>query len=151
MSASTRLDVSPPGTPFPEGRYRIETWAQALLCDRLGSSAPTDGSAHPLFAYLATQAGIGIDIDGILECAGCRAEDGPMMASCDIEFHAPLRVGATYRVTGQVLGTERKSGRTMGAFDLFSYELSLHDDARTAVAARVTNVLVIPRRNDESE
>jgi hypothetical protein len=78
--------------------------------------------------------------------AGATGEEGPMVASCDIEYLEPLRFDVEYEVTGHVIGMERKVGRKTGPFDLFTFEMSLAADGRTAT--RITFVWVLPRREE---
>jgi hypothetical protein len=147
--SSAQLATDLPGTPFPEGEYTIEGWAQLVLAAIMDVPEPADGTAHPLFAYIATQCGIGIGVDGILALGQATAADGPMLASTDIELRRPLRVGESYRVTGGVVGFESKQGRRTGPFDLLRFELKLFGADDDEPASIVTNVFVLPRRSSD--
>jgi hypothetical protein len=136
------------GAPIPAGTYTIEQWAQMLLCDVLGAPDPGDGRAHPLFAYIAPQCGMGIGVEGIFALAEADAADGPLVASCDLEILGELRVGETYQVSGEVVDVVRKEGRKTGPFDLFTFRLDLAD-ADGEVVVHSTNVWVFPRRSSD--
>jgi hypothetical protein len=137
-----------PGTSLPPGTTTIRPWEDGIL--RLTVEAPPGaGEPHALWAMAGAIRGLGTDIDGILGVVGATAADGPMVASCDIEYLAPLRFDVAYDVTGQVLGLERKVGRKTGPFDLYTFELCLSADG--AVATRLTFVWVIPRRDEHAD
>jgi hypothetical protein len=142
-----QLEQTLPGTSFPPGRYTIEPWAQMLLCDLFDLPQAPDGSGHPLFAYLGTQVGIGIGVDGIMALARTTVDDGVMMASCEVELMRPLHPGLEYGVTGGVVALEHKEGRRTGPFDLMTFALELTEAGGESPAARVTNVWVLPRRS----
>jgi len=110
-----------------------------------------DRMAHPIFAFVATQCGGGLGVDGILEAVGATRDDGPMMASCDLELLRPLRIGSLYRVTGEFTSIERKEGRRTGPFDLVGFRLTMLEDPDGAVVAHVTNEWVVPRRPNRAD
>lgn len=137
------------GHRYPEGTYTIAPWEDRILRDAIGAPLAADDEAHPLWGYIAAQSGVGTDIDGILEPTGARPSDGTMIASCEIVYERPLRVGVTYRATGEIVGLERKHGRRTGPFDLFTFRIELiaPDDA---CAARMTAVWVLPRSDADA-
>lgn len=137
------------GHRYPEGTYTIASWEDRILRDAIGAPLADDDEAHPLWGYIAAQGGIGTDVDGILEPTGARPSDGTMIASCEVVYERPLRVGVAYRATGEIVGLERKHGRRTGPFDLFTFRIELiaPDDA---CAARMTAVWVLPRRADDA-
>ena len=134
-----------PGTTLAPGEYTIEGWAQLVLASIIDAPLDTPAEAHPLFAAIAAQCGLGVTVDGILELAASHAVDGPVQSSHDIEWFAPLRVGATYRITAEIISVEQKHGRKTGPFDLFTFVKSATDETGQ-LAARVTDVWVLPRR-----
>ena len=64
------------------------------MCESTGVAPAADGSAHPIYFYIATQVGMGMTVAGL--CAACEfnVEDGPMMASSKVTFQRPLRTGS---------------------------------------------------------
>lgn len=147
MAADAPPDVA--GTVLPEGSYRIDDWAHMLLCDNLDVPEAGDGSAHPLFGYIATQCGIGIGITELCAIADFDVADGPMLASVDLTMHRPLEVGEEYRVTGEITDIVRKQGRKAGTFDLMTFVERL-EAPDGAVAAECRNVFVLPRRSADA-
>jgi len=133
-----------PGTRLPEGRFTITAEENARLVRALGGRGLSEGEAHPVWGYIATQRGIGIDVADLLALAAFDIADGPMLASCMLTFAIPLRVNREYRVEGEVVGVERKDGRRAGMFDLLTVEERLLEGER--LAATVRNVFVLPRK-----
>jgi hypothetical protein len=133
------------GAVLPEGSFTITADENRRLSSLLGAEPDADGLAHPLYGYVAAQRGIGIDVEGLLAMADFPIADGPMLGSCRLEYERPLRVGVPYRVTGEIAGIERKSGRKAGTFDVLTVRETLTepDGAR---AAAVANVFILPRR-----
>jgi hypothetical protein len=135
--AGTSLDGTEP--------YVITREQNAALCRSTGVQPAADGTAHPIYYYIATQVAMGKTVAGV--CATCEfdVEDGPMMGSSGVVFAAPLRVGVPYRVTGEILGLVRKRSRKLGVMDVLEYRLRLHDEIGAAVL-ETTNVWVLPRK-----
>jgi hypothetical protein len=122
----------------------ISAAENAALCRCLGVEPDTGGEAHPSYYYSATQVGMGLTVAEL--CARCAfdVEDGPMLASSEAEFHAPLLTETPYRVRGEIVSLTRKASRTLGTMDLLHYRLRLvGPDGTTAV--ETTNVWVLPR------
>jgi hypothetical protein len=136
LVAGTSLDGDTP--------YIITADQNAALCRSTGVEPATDGSAHPIYYYIATQVAMGKTVAGV--CATCDfdVEDGPMMGSSGVTFQRPLKIGTPYRVTGEILGLVRKRSRKLGVMDVLDYRLRLHDEA--GIALETTNVWVLPRK-----
>ena len=119
--------------------------ANAALCRSTGVEPAADGTAHPIWFFVATQTGMGRTVAGL--CAACDfdVDDGPMMTGSRVTFTAPIRVDTAYRVEGEILGLVRKRSRTLGVMDLMEYRLSLVDPAGAAVLV-TTNSWALPRR-----
>ena len=102
---------------------------------------------HPIWAYIATQRGIGVSIAELCALADFDVEDGPMLGSVEIDCYAqPLKADVPYRVTGEVVDLERKVGRKAGTFDLLTYRLALRAPDGSGVVS-CTNTFVLPRRD----
>ena len=125
--------------------YLITAEQNAALCRSTGVEPASDGTAHPIYYYIATQVAMGKTVAGV--CATCAfdVEDGPMMGSSGVAFSAPLKVDVPYRVTGEILGLVRKRSRKLGVMDVLDYRLRLHDESGTKVL-ETTNVWVLPRK-----
>lgn len=114
------------------------------LCRTMGVAPDPVGAAHPIYYYIAAQAGMGLSVAEL--CAACDFDisDGPIMAGSEAEFHAPLMTETPYRVTGEIVALTRKKSRKFGTIDLLDYRLRLEQRDRTAmVSAR--SLWVLPR------
>jgi hypothetical protein len=134
------------GKRFPGGTYTIDPEQNETVCRLLGTTPAADGTAHPMYAYVATRVGCGLGVEEICAIAGAAAEDGPMIGSVEIDFREPLRVGQTYAVSGEFVSLTRKHGRRAGVFDLLSFELRLAA-ANGRVAVTASQSWVLPRRD----
>lgn len=125
--------------------YIISPDENAALCRSTSVEPATDGSAHPIYYFIATQAGMGKTVAGL--CAACdfNVDDGPLMGSSSVDFKMPLRTGVPYNVTGEILSLVRKRSKKLGVMDVLEYRLRLHEDNGTTVL-ETTNVWVLPRK-----
>ena len=144
------LELPPPplvaGTSLAGAQsYVISAEENRVLCESTGVAPAADGSAHPIYFYIATQVGMGMTVAGL--CAACEfdVEDGPMMASSKVAFSRPLITGQPYRVTGRIVSLVRKPSRKLGVMDMLEYVLELSLPDGTPVLS-TTNVWVLPRR-----
>lgn len=140
--------VDPVGVRFPAGRYEIEPWEDQILRQLLEAPPRSGDLAHPLWGYVAAQNGIGTDVKGLLEPVQASTSEGTMIASCEVDYHHDLRVGVPYSTKGRVLGLERKRGRKLGPFDLYTFEIELVEP-EGATAVTMTARWVLPRREAE--
>jgi len=133
-----------PGTRLTPGDIRIPASESAQLDGVLGSSAQL-GELHPVYAYIATQRGIGISVAELCELADFDVADGPMLGSVDLRFAGALRPDTDYRVEGTIVDIIRKQGRAAGVFDLLLFEETLADADGAVVASSLVS-FVLPRR-----
>jgi hypothetical protein len=133
-----------PGTVLPEGRFTITRDDERRVLEVVGGEPSSRGEAHPLWAYIAPQRGIGISVADICALADFDVNDGPMLGSSHLEYFAPLRLDVSYRVIGEVLGIERKHGST-GTFDVLEFREELESPEGERVAAS-TSTYILPRR-----
>jgi hypothetical protein len=124
--------------------YIISPEENAALCRSTGVEPAADGTAHPIYYYIATQVAMGKTVAGL--CATCEfnVEDGPMMGSSAVNFSGELKTGIPYKVTGEILSLTRKRSRKLGVMDVLDYRLRLNDETGTPVL-ETTNVWVLPR------
>lgn len=137
------------GHRYPEGTYTIAPWEDRVLRDAIGAPPARGDEAHPIWGYIAAQGGIGTDIAGIVAPVDASPEDGTMIASVDVEYAQPLRVGVEYRASGEIVAIERKHGRRTGPFDLFTFRIDLTAPSGER-AVRMTAVWVLPRRDADA-
>jgi len=126
--------------------YVITANENRELCATLGAPVAANGTAHPIYFFIATQVGMGKSVAGL--CAACDfdVEDGPMIASSKVTFSHALMTEQSYWITGEIRGLTRKRSRTLGVMDLLEYVLRLALPDGTPVL-ETTNVWVLPRRN----
>ncbi len=144
------------GRAFPGGTYTVSPWRAWLLADTVLAEPPSlraggDQVAHPLFAWMAATGAMGITWDELFAWFGATAADGPVFGEHETTLHRPLRVGASYRVSGGIVSAQRKVGRRTGAFDIVGYSMDLHEIASGAApgahVATCWNSIVFPRRD----
>jgi hypothetical protein len=133
-----------PGATLPAGTYRLGAERHDKLVAALGTSAPADGSAHPLATWLIAMGGIGVSIAELFDAAGVPLEDGPMLGSAELEQDGPLAVDGSYSVSGEIVALQEKTGRKLGRFDVLTIRLDVAD-ADDAPAARLTCSMILPR------
>ena len=125
--------------------YTISAAENARLCASIGVRPAPDGTAHPIYFYIATQVGMGQTVAGMCRICDFDVEEGPLMASSKVTFQRPLRVGQPYEVTGEIVSLVRKASRKLGMMDMLEYELRLSMPDGTPVLS-TTNVWVLPRK-----
>lgn len=118
----------------------------ASLCRSTGVEPAADGTAHPIWYYVATQVAMGKTVAGVCETCEFDVDDGPMMGSSGVRFSAPIMVGEEYRVTGEILSLVRKASRKLGVMDVLTYRLRLHPASGGAAILETDNVWVLPRK-----
>ncbi len=126
--------------------YVISADENRALCATIGVAPAEDGSAHPIYFYIATQIGMGMTVAELCKTCDFDVEDGPMITSTKVGFSQPLMTEVLYQVTGEILGLIRKLSRKLGVMDMLEYELRLSLPDGTAVL-KTTNVWVLPRRH----
>jgi hypothetical protein len=126
--------------------FSISADENAALCRSTGTQPATDGSAHPIYYYIATQVAMGKTVAGVCETCEFDVDDGPMMGSSGVRFSGQLMVGQDYRVTGEILSLVRKKSRKLGVMDVLTYRLRLHPAAGGDAVLETDNVWVLPRK-----
>ncbi|MEH6758617.1 MAG: hypothetical protein V7676_14055 [Parasphingorhabdus sp.] len=126
--------------------FTITAEENADLCRSTGVEPAIDGSAHPIYYYIATQVAMGKTVAGVCETCEFDVDDGPMMGSSGVKFSEPLMVGQSYKVTGEILSLVRKQSRKLGVMDVLTYRLRLHKEADGSCILETDNVWVLPRK-----
>lgn len=126
--------------------FTITAAENAALCRSTGIEPAADGSAHPIYYYIATQVAMGKTVAGVCETCEFDVEDGPMMGSSGVRFTRPLMVGESFKVTGEILSLVRKQSRKLGIMDVLTYRLRLHPADGGDAVLETDNVWVLPRK-----
>lgn len=126
--------------------FTISADENGALCRSIGVEPAADGSAHPIYYYIATQVAMGKTVAGLCAVCDFDVDEGPMMGSSGVRFTAPLTVGTDYRVTGEILSLVRKASRKLGVMDVLAYRLRLHRVSDGLCLAETDNVWVLPRK-----
>lgn len=137
-----------PGTPLPEGSFRISAEEDRRVLEVVGGKPSADGAAHPLWAYIAPQRGIGISVAELCALADFDVNDGPMLGSSELEYRKPIMIDVDYRVTGEVVSIARKHGR-IGTFDVLEFRESLLHPDDGALVAVSTSTYILPRKEQQ--
>lgn len=125
--------------------FVISAEENRALCATVNAEPATDGSAHPVYYYIATQVGMGQTVAGLCDICEFDVEIGPMMAGSKVNFQRPLMTDQPYFVSGEIQSITRKPSRKLGVMDLMVYELRLVLPDGTPVLS-TTNSWVLPRR-----
>lgn len=125
--------------------YVIPAEENSALCESINAVPAEDGSAHPIYFYIATQVGMGQTVAGLCALCDFDVEVGPLMAGSKVMFSRPLMTDQPYLVAGEILSIVRKASRKLGVMDLMAYELRLTLPDGTPVLTTV-NSWVLPRR-----
>lgn len=133
------------GAVLPGGEYRITADENRRLCKALYTTASTDGTAHAIYAYIATQSGMGLSVDGLLALCEFDAADGPMLGSSNTRYLQPIRTDVTYSIAGEILGLTRKTSKKLGIMDILEYRLAMLAPSGERVL-ELTNTWILPRR-----
>ncbi|MFC5748485.1 hypothetical protein [Actinomadura rugatobispora] len=133
------------GKTIPDGVWRLADYENWLGHDALYSTP--EEAPHPVMAFVAAQRGLGVSVAELFRMWGTEMSDGPMLTESTLEFPGEFEAELEYRVTGTVESVVRKSGRTMGEFDLLTarFELVRPGGGTDAV---VRNVYALPRRGE---
>ena len=126
--------------------YVITSDENRALCATLGADPAADGSAHPVYFFIATQVGMGMSVAELCKACDFDVEHGPMIASSAVTFQRALMTEQPYHVTGEIVSLTRKRSRTFGVMDSLTYALRLALPDGTAVL-ETRNVWMLPRRN----
>lgn len=142
-------DIPPPpdvvGIPLDGARpYVISAMENAELCRSTGVEPAADGTAHPIYYFIATQLGMGMSVAEFCAAFAFDVADGPMIAGTAVQFHQPLRVETPYTVRGEISGITRKHSRKLGVMDIGEYRLRLMEGDK--LVAEVRNSWVFPRK-----
>ena len=126
--------------------FTIGADENARLCRSTGTQPAADGSAHPIYYYVATQVAMGKTVAELCRACEFNVDDGPMIGSSGVRFQTSLRVGVDYRVTGEILSLVRKKSRKLGVMDVLTYRLRLHEPSGAQVL-ETDNVWMLPRKD----
>lgn len=133
------------GYRFPGGEFTIERWENVLLCDVVGSEPLPDGLAHPAYLFHAPLAGAGMRIADMFELFRAESDEAVRAGEYRWEIHRPLRVGATYRMSGGVVGMERKESRKLGLMDVATFAIDAYDAEDGGLVASTTGTWLVLR------
>lgn len=133
------------GHRFPGGIVEIEHWENVLFSDVMGTEPLPGGLAHPAFLFHTPLAGAGISIADLFTLFRAESDEAVRAGEYCWEIHRPLREGTRYRVSGEVVGMERKESRRLGPMDVASFRLDLHDAEDGGLVATTTSTWLVLR------
>ena len=132
--------------PLPGGDWAFGEHESWLLHDAVCSTP--DEAAHPIMAFIVAQRGLGVTVAELFAMFGTDMTDGPLLTESTLELTADLHPGVRYEVRGTVVSAVRKSGRTLGVFDLVTARFEVVGPDSPEPAATVTNVYALPRAGE---
>ena len=133
------------GTVLPEGSFTIDPEDHRIFCDAVFAEGWTGDVAHPMFLHLVAHCGKG-PLEDFFELIGTRLEAGVTFGQGQLDYHAPLRIGATYRVITEIAEVERKQGRRRGPFDVVTCHIDVFDGDE--LVGRSRESYVVPVREE---
>lgn len=132
----------------PDGAYVVTAERHAGLLRHVHSpesfTTEVGGPAHPIFAHLATNRGMGWDFPELLAHVGATPADGVVFGGGTFTFAELLTVGERYTIRARMHDVRRKQGRRIGTFDAITLALDVVAPDG-AVPVRTTETYVVPR------
>lgn len=133
------------GHRFPGGQFTIEPWENALLCEAMACPQLPNGLAHPAYLFHAPLAGAGLELHDIFALGRAESDEAIRAGEYDWTIHRPLRVGASYRMSGEFTGVQRKRGRRAGLMDVVSFRIDVYELPADEHAATVAQSWIFLR------
>jgi hypothetical protein len=127
---------------IPTGHFRLDAEDDAMIRATSGGEPGNGEDAHPVFGFIAAIGGLGIPVGDVFTLCGGSIEAGPLLASSDLAFSRPLKVGVTYQVEGIVESVVRKASRRFGAADHIRLRIDVRDGATDY--SRLTLTILMP-------
>lgn len=128
------------------GTFHIDAALDDRTRESCRSEARSGTGAHPIFAFVAALRGTGTSIEALCSLCGCSIADGPVLASCDIEYLAAMPVDETYRVDARIADRIEKPSRRFGKAVHAFVEFAIDRDGD--VCAKVRLHIIMPRNSD---
>jgi acyl dehydratase len=129
-----------PGASYTLPEYLTWLWQDTCLVPQ------TRDVAHPSLGYFIGMQGVGMSIQEMFDMMEATADSGVMFGETELEFFAPIRLGATFAVEAEVVAVERKEGKRAGVFDKFSFTMRCRDEETGEPVCTCTNTWVFPRK-----
>lgn len=147
FQSGTEVDASSlVGLRFPDGEYTISVAANDRLCRLVQAPPLPAGTAHPVWAHLATHIGKGLTFTEFAEVVGAPVDAGYLFGGGSLEFWEPIRLQTRYLVRGGVDSVIPRVGRRTGRFDVITTQLDLVDRERGRRVSRSSESYIVPRR-----
>lgn len=123
------------GHQFPGGSYTIAHWENFLLTECTGAPPLPDGLAHPVALFHVPILGANTSIKGMFALGQAESDFSIGIESYVWEIFQPLLEETPYRITGEVVEADRRSGDGR-IFDriAFRFEMFAPDEALSARA-----------------
>jgi acyl dehydratase len=131
-----------------EGSFTIDPEAHRVFTDAVFAGDWQGQVAHPLFLHLVAHCGKGMPLEEFFDLLGTELESGVTFGEGRLDYHAPLQIGATYRVQTEIADVERKHGRRRGAFDVVTCRIRVFDADDTLVGVSHESY-VVPETSQE--
>jgi len=138
------------GWKFPGGDFSIEGWENFLLHDIAMAPAPRHGFGHPIYAFHAPLAAMGLTYAEFFDFCHAETHDRIRAGEYDFVFNEPLREGVTYEISGEIEHVERKRGARAGLFDLVRFRLDMTDPEGVVACSAINSWIFLREDDDEA-
>mgnify|MGYP002382121274 CR=1 FL=1 len=133
-----------------KGTFTIEPWENVLLSDVMCVEPLPGDVAHPAYLFHAPLAGVGMRIADMFALFKAESDEAVRAGEYHWEIRQPLRVGRTYRMSGGVVGMERKESRKLGFMDVAEFRIDVHDAETGEHVASTTSSWLLIRGGSSS-
>lgn len=132
------------GYRFPDGSYTIDPEDHQRFVQTTGGRRSDTGTAHPVFGFLATHCGMGLDFPQFMALLGAPLDSGALFGQEDLRLERPLHIGETFTVRGSIVEARATVGAQVGSMFLVTCGLELVD-GEGEVVCRSRETYVVPR------
>lgn len=134
------------GRPIHGGEVTVPPHERVIGHRALGFAAADDAILHPAWVTLLGLRGMDLSFEELFALAEATAEAGIYFGEAGIELNQDLEAGKTYKVDGRITDIVRRRGRTIGTFDVLTFELYLRSSDGTCLAT-ANNSFIFARKD----
>ncbi len=133
------------GYDLPGGGARFEPHEAWIGNDAMRAPHLPDNRLGPGWLLPLALRGVGITIAELLALAESSVDDGVVFGELTLGQALPVYSGIDYSVTGKITDIRRRSGATLGIFDILQFEMRV--TSAEPVCATVGCSFILPRRS----
>jgi len=133
--------------PLAPGSFSLDAALDDRTRESCRSAPRTGDEAHPIFAFVAALRGAGTSIETLCSLCGCSIEDGPVLASSEIEYLTPMQVDRTYTIAAEITDRIERPSRRFGQAVHVHVAFRIENAGRDY--ARVRLHMIMPQRTTD--